>query len=252
MFRQLHRCIPQTQNLSRNKVLKQWFRTNASRSQETELMKQINARISAVGPITIADYMNEVLCNPVQGYYMNKDVFGVHGDFITSPEISQIFGEPDETRDEFEVSPKSGVVIQEISKHIKENGGCALIADYGHSGDKFDTFRAFRNHELHDPLSEPGTADLTADVDFSYLGKMASEYAMVLGPITQTTFLKQMGIDLRMKKLSEVGDENQKENLRSAYDMLTNPENMGERFKFMAIFPEVMRNFFRKFPPACF
>lgn len=33
-------------------------------------------------------------------------------------------------------------------------------------------FQAFRRHALHDPLSEPGTADLTADVDFSYLKKM--------------------------------------------------------------------------------
>ena len=29
--------------------------------------------------------------------------------------------------------------------------------------------QAFKNHELHDPLIEPGSADLTADVDFTYL-----------------------------------------------------------------------------------
>ena len=44
-----------------------------------------------------------------------------------------------------------------------------LIADYGHSGEKGDTLRAFKGHALQDPLKEPGDADLTADVDFSYL-----------------------------------------------------------------------------------
>jgi NADH dehydrogenase [ubiquinone] 1 alpha subcomplex assembly factor 7 len=37
--------------------------------------------------------MEEVLTNPKSGYYINQDVFGTSGDFITSPEVSQMFGE---------------------------------------------------------------------------------------------------------------------------------------------------------------
>nr|XP_019706624.1 protein arginine methyltransferase NDUFAF7, mitochondrial isoform X5 [Elaeis guineensis] len=45
------------------------------------------------GPISVAEYMEEVLTNPHSGFYINQDVFGAGGDFITSPEVSQMFGE---------------------------------------------------------------------------------------------------------------------------------------------------------------
>ncbi|CAF0712266.1 unnamed protein product [Brachionus calyciflorus] len=53
----------------------------------------LHSKIKFNGPITVAEYMKEALGNPKWGYYTKKDVFGVHGDFITAPEISQIFGE---------------------------------------------------------------------------------------------------------------------------------------------------------------
>jgi len=57
--------------------------------------------------------------------------------------------------------------------------GCFLICDYGYDSSDVnksrDTFRGFRDHSLWDPLKEPGTADLTADVDFDYLKKHAQQ-----------------------------------------------------------------------------
>lgn len=43
--------------------------------------------------MTVAEFMSEALTNPNAGYYIQRDVFGKGGDFITSPEVSQLFGE---------------------------------------------------------------------------------------------------------------------------------------------------------------
>ncbi|MCZ6745010.1 MAG: SAM-dependent methyltransferase [Alphaproteobacteria bacterium] len=57
------------------------------------LARILRRRIERQGPITVADYMAAALGHPKYGYYMGKDPFGVRGDFITAPEISQMFGE---------------------------------------------------------------------------------------------------------------------------------------------------------------
>ena len=59
----------------------------------TPLAEKLARHIRASGPISVADYMAVCLADPDYGYYMRKAPFGRAGDFITAPEISQMFGE---------------------------------------------------------------------------------------------------------------------------------------------------------------
>lgn len=394
--------------------------SHPSKSPETPLLKQLKARIKFSGPLTVHEYMKEVLVNPISGYYSSgKDMLGTQGDFTTSPEISQMFGElvgvwlvsewyklgspqplqlvelgpgrgtflqdilrvlsqfglsgndlsvhlvevskelsveqekklcngvlsdqdvcekeelyyktntstsgspifwyhhlslvpraftiflaheffdvlpihkiqktkegwrevlvdldegdgphhlryvlsksatpatkifttVEESRESIEVSPEAAVLCQELATRIEEDGGIALIMDYGHDGKDMDTFRAFKNHHQHHPLSEPGTADLTADVDFNFLKDQVKEKLLTFGPVTQASFLTNMGIETRLHNLMKQCKPEERTSLMSGFRMLTEPQQMGHRFKFLAFYPAVVKDFIMKFPPSGF
>jgi NADH dehydrogenase [ubiquinone] 1 alpha subcomplex assembly factor 7 len=59
----------------------------------TPLEAEIRRIIAVDGPMPVAQFMALALGHPAQGYYATRDPFGARGDFITAPEISQMFGE---------------------------------------------------------------------------------------------------------------------------------------------------------------
>ena len=340
-------------------------------------------RIRETGPLSIAEYMEQALGHPDHGYYMRRDPFGVKGDFITAPDVSQMFGEllglwagvswmmsgspasvnlvelgpgrgtlmadmlraapliegfadaidvhlvetspalrelqekslsganmsgdaqwhrafadvPDGPliviANEFfdalpieqyfhagdfwcprnvdikpdgdglcfvllppyeapelppglhdappdvmvEFSPASLDITEDIARRITEHGGSALFIDYGHGESApGETLQAVKNHEFHDPLVDPGEADLTAHVDFGALAqRVFASGARALGPVTQGAFLGSLGIGDRAEALAANASQEQAEDIELALKRLTDAEEMGELFKVMAI-----------------
>jgi NADH dehydrogenase [ubiquinone] 1 alpha subcomplex assembly factor 7 len=346
------------------------------------LERHLIARIRAEGPLSIADYMAEALGHPLYGYYTTRDPLGVGGDFITAPEVSQVFGEliglwcaegwermgrPDpvilaelgpgrgtlmadalralrvapafrralrlhlvETSrvlrraqattlaeaspvwhddvadlpagplilvaNEFldavpirqflrredgwherriglaadgtalvftfdplpsadaaapipaplrdappgslcEARPAGTALAATLSARLATEGGLALFIDYGHFPSACgDTLQAVRQHRRHDVLAEPGTADLTAHVDFAAVAAAPrAAGARAWGPVTQRAFLGALGIAAREARLLEHATPAQAAAITGGCRRLIDPAGMGTLFKVLAL-----------------
>ncbi|CAJ1933868.1 unnamed protein product [Sphenostylis stenocarpa] len=391
-------------------------------TSDSELVKHLKGIIKfRGGPISLGEYMSEVLTNPKAGYYINRDVFGAEGDFITSPEVSQMFGEmvgvwvmclwqqmgqpqrvnlvelgpgrgtlmadllrgaskfknfidslhvhlvecspalqklqhqnlkcigeentaqdtdirtarslfgtpvswhatleqipsglptiiiaheffdalpvhqfqrasrgwcekmvdvaedssfrfvlsPQPTPatlyllkrckwaaleeitelNQIEVCPQAMDLTQTIVDRISTDGGGALIIDYGLNRIISDSLQAIRKHKFVNLLDNPGSADLSAYVDFASIKHSAEEASgevSVHGPITQSQFLGSLGINFRVEALLQNCTKEQAEALRTGYWRLVGdgeapfwegpdegvPIGMGTRYMAMAI-----------------
>jgi SAM-dependent MidA family methyltransferase len=134
---------------------------------------------------------------------------------------------------------RAGTVAMDIGRRIARDGGAALAIDYGHAESAVgDTFQAVSRHAYADPLNAPGTADLTAHVDFQALAQAAEAMGpSAFGPITQSVFLRRLGIEARAETLKANASRAARAEIDAALERLTGAgrAGMGELFKVMAI-----------------
>jgi NADH dehydrogenase [ubiquinone] 1 alpha subcomplex assembly factor 7 len=109
----------------------------------------------------------------------------------------------------------------------------ALVADYGRTGPSGDV-RAFRGQAEADPLDEPGTADLTADVDFAALERAAAANGFkVASAETQEQFLLRHGALEALNAVDRGTVEGASSYLR--FRQLLLPTGLGVAFKVLRL-----------------
>lgn len=139
----------------------------------------------------------------------------------------------------FELAPARANVMTSIAARIAEQGGSALIIDYGFLAAGFgDTLQAIRKHDYDHPLANPGVADLTSHVDFETLMRIShAAGSHIHGVMHQGDFLVGLGLLQRAGALGHNKDHETQQEIRSAVERLAGEGtgNMGELFKVLAI-----------------
>ena len=108
-------------------------------------------------------------------------------------------------------APRAGAIFEwradaaaiELGRRIADGRGAALVIDYGHTETGLgETLQAVGQHAYADPLTFPGSLDLTAHVDFQSLGRAIEAMGTAgFGPIEQSLFLRRLGIEQRAAAL---------------------------------------------------
>ncbi len=135
-----------------------------------------------------------------------------------------------------ETCPGAAAVVYEIAGRLREQGGAALLIDYGHDALRDgSTLQAVREHRMVDPFILPGEADLTAHVDFATLAMIAQSRGVKwLGTVPQGRWLRELGIETRAESLAAFAPEHAAA-IHAAKDRLIGEGQMGLLFKVMGL-----------------
>ncbi|WP_291296761.1 class I SAM-dependent methyltransferase [Elioraea sp.] len=120
---------------------------------------------------------------------------------------------------------------------LARRGATALFIDYGPAdATPEDSLQAVRGHARADPLGEPGSADLTAHVDFAALARAArAAGGAAQGPVPQGEFLRRLGLPERTAILCRSAAPAQAALLQSGARRLMDADAMGLLFKAIAL-----------------
>jgi SAM-dependent MidA family methyltransferase len=134
-----------------------------------------------------------------------------------------------------ERSPAQEAFALELASRLAEQGGAALLIDYGPAARSAgDTLQAVRGHARIDPLACPGEADLTVHVDFPAVLAAARSAGANAALLTQAEFLRRLGIEARAARLAAARPDKEGVIARQ-FERLTAADQMGELFKAAAI-----------------
>lgn len=137
-----------------------------------------------------------------------------------------------------ELAPAAWSVAGLLGQRLADQGGAALIVDYGYAGPAVgDTLQAVKAHQPCPILETPGEADLTAHVDFTALAAAAAGPGRRAAPLTpQGDFLRALGMEMRAEALIR-GARNAavSKDIAAARDRLIGPDAMGTLFKVLGL-----------------
>jgi NADH dehydrogenase [ubiquinone] 1 alpha subcomplex assembly factor 7 len=136
-----------------------------------------------------------------------------------------------------EICPSALALAAALGRRLAQTPGAALIVDYGYfPSAPGPTLRALRQHRPVPVLADPGTADLSAHVDFAALAEAArAAGAASFGPVPQGRFLQALGAEMRLAALAARATPAQRRDLESGAKRLLDPREMGTLFKALAL-----------------
>lgn len=157
--------------------------------------------------------------------------FGVASDKAPAPMFEAGSGQ-----DSAEVQPALDTLCETLAGAMAKVPGRALFIDYGETESApADTLRAFHEGKQVGPLDMPGESDLTVDVDFGRLARLARAHGLdVAGPTAQGPFLGALGAQQRMQALINA-NPSQAAVIFEDVRRLVDPAELGQRFKVICI-----------------